>query len=73
MPNPFDLQVSATSTFGQIGAPGNVAYCASKAAVIAATRTAAKEHQNIRVNCVAPGKPYCTLASTGHAIYNTYI
>jgi len=52
------IQVSASSTFGQIGAPGNVAYCASKAAVIAATRTAAKENQHIRVNCVAPGKSH---------------
>ncbi|KAI1257507.1 hypothetical protein MGN70_000549 [Eutypa lata] len=48
--------VSAASTFGQFGAPGNVAYCASKAAVIGLTRTAAKENQNIRVNCVAPAK-----------------
>ncbi|ETN44664.1 uncharacterized protein HMPREF1541_10334 [Cyphellophora europaea CBS 101466] len=48
-------QVSAASPFGQVGAPGNVAYCASKAAVIAATRTASKENQEIRVNCIAPG------------------
>ncbi|KAH0431912.1 hypothetical protein CcaCcLH18_06739 [Colletotrichum camelliae] len=48
--------VSAASTFGQFGAPGNAAYCASKAAVINLSRTAAKENQNIRVNCVSPGK-----------------
>jgi len=47
--------VSAASVFGQIGAPGNAAYCASKAAVIALTKTAAKENQFIRINCVAPG------------------
>ncbi|KAI8179452.1 hypothetical protein K4K51_003562 [Colletotrichum sp. SAR 10_75] len=47
--------VSAASTFGQFGAPGNAAYCASKAAVINLSRTAAKENQNIRVNCVSPG------------------
>ncbi|KAJ0122978.1 short chain dehydrogenase reductase protein [Diaporthe amygdali] len=47
--------VSAASTFGQFGAVGNVAYCASKAAVIGLTRTAAKENQKIRVNCVSPG------------------
>ncbi|KAI8259573.1 hypothetical protein K4K58_002516 [Colletotrichum sp. SAR11_239] len=46
--------VSAASTFGQFGAPGNAAYCASKAAVINLSRTAAKENQNIRVNCVSP-------------------
>jgi arginine metabolism regulation protein II len=48
-------QVSAASTFGQFGAPGNAAYCASKAAVIGLTRTAAKENQHIRVNAVSPG------------------
>ncbi|KAI0425866.1 hypothetical protein F5Y09DRAFT_334636 [Xylaria sp. FL1042] len=48
--------VSAASVFGQFGAPGNAAYCASKAAVIGLSRTAAKENQNIRINCVSPGK-----------------
>lgn len=52
----INLKVSAASTFGQFGAVGNVAYCASKAAVIGLTRTAAKENQKIRVNCVSPGK-----------------
>lgn len=47
--------VSASSTFGQFGAAGNVAYCASKAAVIAMSRTAAKENPGVRINCVAPG------------------
>ncbi|KAJ4354467.1 uncharacterized protein N0V89_006204 [Didymosphaeria variabile] len=48
--------VSAASVFGQFGAPGNAAYCATKAAVISLTRTAAKENQHIRVNCVSPGE-----------------
>ncbi|KAJ5919871.1 hypothetical protein N7454_009706 [Penicillium verhagenii] len=47
--------VTAASTFGQMGSPGVSPYCASKAAVIGLCRTAAKENQNIRVNCVAPG------------------
>ncbi|KAM0468155.1 hypothetical protein ACHAP7_011228 [Fusarium lateritium] len=47
--------VSAASVFGQFGAPGHVAYCASKAAVIGLSRTAAKENPHIRVNCVSPG------------------
>ncbi|KAI1425432.1 hypothetical protein F5Y12DRAFT_375091 [Xylaria sp. FL1777] len=47
--------VSAASVFGQFGAPGNAAYCASKAAVINLSRTAAKENENIRINCVSPG------------------
>lgn len=40
---------------GQYGVPGNSLYAASKAAVISATRSAAKENKNIRVNAVAPG------------------
>ncbi|GIJ90600.1 hypothetical protein Asppvi_009561 [Aspergillus pseudoviridinutans] len=47
--------VSAASVFGQMGSPGVAPYCASKAAVIGLSRTAAKENKNIRVNCVAPG------------------
>ncbi|KAF2124607.1 NAD(P)-binding protein, partial [Dothidotthia symphoricarpi CBS 119687] len=47
---------SAAIIFGQFGAPGNAAYCASQAAVISLSRTAAKENQKIRVNFVAPGK-----------------
>lgn len=48
-------QVNAASVFGQFGAPGNAAYCASKAAVIGLTRTAAKENALVRVNAVSPG------------------
>ncbi|KAI1638920.1 hypothetical protein F4809DRAFT_196413 [Biscogniauxia mediterranea] len=47
--------VSAASVFGQFGAPGNAAYCSSKAAVIGLTRTAAKENGHLRINCVSPG------------------
>ncbi|OQV00977.1 hypothetical protein CLAIMM_06405 [Cladophialophora immunda] len=47
--------VSAASTFGQMGSPGVAPYCASKAAVIGLSRTAAKENPNVRINCVAPG------------------
>ncbi|KAJ9606511.1 hypothetical protein H2200_009472 [Cladophialophora chaetospira] len=47
--------VSAASTDGQIGWPTFSAYCASKHAVIGLSRSAAKEHVGIRVNCVAPG------------------
>jgi NAD(P)-dependent dehydrogenase (short-subunit alcohol dehydrogenase family) len=52
-------QVSAASVFGQFGSPGVAAYCASKAAVIGLTRTAAKENQHIRINAVAPGRKLC--------------
>jgi NAD(P)-dependent dehydrogenase (short-subunit alcohol dehydrogenase family) len=49
------FQVSAASSEGQIGWPTFTAYCASKHAVIGLTRSAAKEHVGIRINCVAPG------------------
>ena len=47
--------VSAASVFGQMGSPGVSAYCASKAAVIGLSRTAAKENPHVRINCVSPG------------------
>ncbi|KIV77439.1 hypothetical protein PV11_09233 [Exophiala sideris] len=47
--------VSATSVAGQAGFAGLAAYCASKHAVIGLTRTAAREHPEIRVNAIAPG------------------
>lgn len=47
--------MNAASAFGQMGAPGVSPYCASKAAVIGLSRTAAKENKEIRVNCVSPG------------------
>ncbi|KAF3390479.1 3-oxoacyl-[acyl-carrier-protein] reductase FabG [Penicillium rolfsii] len=49
------IQVNAASAFGQMGSPGVSPYCASKAAVIGLSRTAAKENRTIRVNCVSPG------------------
>jgi NAD(P)-dependent dehydrogenase (short-subunit alcohol dehydrogenase family) len=51
----LDTQVNAASAFGQMGSPGVSPYCASKAAVIGLSRTAAKENGSIRVNCVSPG------------------
>ena len=47
--------VNAASAFGQMGSAGVSPYCASKAAVIGLSRTAAKENPNIRINCVSPG------------------
>ena len=49
--------VTMSSMWGQIGGSCEVAYSASKGAVIAFTKALAKEvgPSNIRVNCVAPG------------------
>jgi 3alpha(or 20beta)-hydroxysteroid dehydrogenase len=49
--------VNISSVFGLAGANGYAAYCASKAAVVLLTRTAALEHavDGIRVNAVCPG------------------
>ncbi|CAN9423315.1 unnamed protein product [Alternaria sp. RS040] len=49
--------VNASSILGLIGAPKQLAYCASKHAVVGMTRSAAKElgPKKIRVNCFCPG------------------
>jgi 3alpha(or 20beta)-hydroxysteroid dehydrogenase len=49
--------INIASIFGLAGASGYVAYCASKAAVVMITKTAALEHagDGIRVNAVCPG------------------
>lgn len=49
--------INIASVTAQLGSPGQVAYSATKGAVIAMTRSAAKElaSQGIRVNAVAPG------------------
>jgi len=49
--------INISSTVGQKGNPGQLAYSASKGAVISITKSAAKElaSSSIRVNSVAPG------------------
>ena len=49
--------INVASIFGVTGSEGYVAYTASKAAIIAMTKTAALEHaaDGIRVNAVCPG------------------
>jgi 3-oxoacyl-[acyl-carrier protein] reductase len=49
--------VNITSVVGHTGNPGQANYTASKAGVIAMTKSLAKEYakKNIRLNCVSPG------------------
>jgi NAD(P)-dependent dehydrogenase (short-subunit alcohol dehydrogenase family) len=56
MPTPGTL-LFISSVYANVGAPGQSAYCASKAAISAAARALAVElaPRNIRVNTLAPG------------------
>jgi 3alpha(or 20beta)-hydroxysteroid dehydrogenase len=49
--------INIASIYGPVGAPGYVAYTASKGAVLAMTKVAALEHaqDGIRVNAIIPG------------------
>jgi NAD(P)-dependent dehydrogenase (short-subunit alcohol dehydrogenase family) len=62
--------VNFGSIWGDVGAAGVVAYCASKGAVHQITRSMALDHvgDGIRVNAVAPGEVNTPMLSSGHLI-----
>lgn len=49
--------INITSVVGHTGNPGQANYTASKAGIVAMTKSLAKEYakKNIRINCVSPG------------------
>jgi len=49
--------INITSVVGHTGNPGQANYTASKAGVVAMTKSLAKEYakKNIRINCISPG------------------
>ena len=62
--------VNFGSIWGDVGATGVVAYCASKGAVHQITRAMALDHaeDGIRINAVAPGEVNTPMLSSGHVI-----
>ncbi|KAL6710596.1 hypothetical protein ACN47E_008644 [Coniothyrium glycines] len=62
--------VNAASILGLVGAARNMAYCASKHAVVGMTRAAAKElgPRKIRVNCFCPGPIDTPMLRKSHEI-----
>ncbi|KAF1943874.1 3-alpha--hydroxysteroid dehydrogenase [Clathrospora elynae] len=67
--------VNASSILGLIGAPKQLAYCASKHAVVGMTRAAAKElgPKNIRVNCICPGPIDTPMLRKSYEIQGTVV
>ena len=69
--------VTVSSMWGRVGASCEVAYSASKAAVIGLTRALAKElgPSGVRVNCIAPGgfNPGMAENEDGNPFMRTYI
>ena len=68
VPQGSGVIVNFGSIWGDVGATGVVAYCASKGAVHQITRAMALDHveDGIRINAVAPGEVNTPMLSSGH-------
>ncbi|CAA9957062.1 hypothetical protein CFE70_000644 [Pyrenophora teres f. teres 0-1] len=67
--------LNAASILGLVGAPKQLAYCASKHAVVGMTRCAAKElgPKNIRVNCICPGPVDTAMLRNSYELQGTVV
>ncbi|RAK80907.1 SDR family NAD(P)-dependent oxidoreductase [Aspergillus fijiensis CBS 313.89] len=67
---PRGAVVNIASQLGIVGRPGAPAYCASKAAIIAMTRSDAIDYaqEGIRVNCVCPGVIETPMTTTSEEV-----
>lgn len=61
------------SVYGRVGGAGQVAYCASKGALVAATRALAVElaRRKVRANCLSPGVVMTEMTRKAFAVLNT--
>lgn len=61
--------VNTASTWGIYPGPGHVAYCTSKGAVAAMTKSLGRDHarDNIRINAVCPNEVNTPMLKTGFA------
>ena len=59
-----------SSVYGQVGMPGQIGYCASKGALVAAARAMAIElaRRHVRVNCVSPGLVFTAMTEKAFSL-----
>jgi len=62
--------VFISSVYGQVGMPGQIGYCASKGALVAAARAMAIElaRRHVRVNCVSPGLVFTAMTEKAFSL-----
>ena len=62
--------VFISSVYGHVGMPGQIGYCASKGALVAAARAMAIElaRRHVRVNCVSPGLVFTAMTEKSFSL-----